>query len=374
MKKDKVMEYLFAIILCCVLFFNLFVLNVFNDKYIFAIFLLIYLLICKIYVKDRKAESVNKNKVILLMSVFSIIYILLLYVVGISAGFYKNPTPFSCKGLVTRILPYTAILICAELIRNIFVTRNNKKSTIIVTVALVTIDILTNIELYNNNNLRQVLALIGYVGLSSISVNLLCNYIVKRYGYIPNMIYRVITTIYIYVFSIIPDIYLFFQSVFRIIYPYIIYILIDTAFATNNFKMVIKNKKANIVSIIGTTIICISIVLLVSCKFKYGIMVVGSSSMADSINKGDLILFEQYSNQELDEGQVIIFNKDNKMNIHRIIDVRILNDETIYYTKGDNNQQQDEGYRKSQDISGVVKLNINYLGWPTIWINKLFEN
>lgn len=95
--------------------------------------------------------------------------------------------------------------------------------------------------------------------------------------------------------------------------------------------------------------------------------------MAGSINKGDAIFFEQYRGQKLEEGQVIVFLKDNVQTIHRIDDIQILNGETIYYTKGDNNQQKDEGYRIEQDIKGIVKFRLLYIGWPTVWLNQLFN-
>jgi signal peptidase I len=95
--------------------------------------------------------------------------------------------------------------------------------------------------------------------------------------------------------------------------------------------------------------------------------------MTGSINKGDAIIFEQYKGQELEEGQVIIFYKDNIQTIHRIQDIQLLNGETIYYTKGENNQQKDDGYRIEQDIIGVVKFKLIYIGWPTIWVKQLFS-
>ena len=71
MKKDAIMEYVFVIVLCCILFFNLFVLNIFNNKYVFLIFLSIYLIICKKFVESRKISNKNKNKIIFLVIIFS---------------------------------------------------------------------------------------------------------------------------------------------------------------------------------------------------------------------------------------------------------------------------------------------------------------
>ena len=95
--------------------------------------------------------------------------------------------------------------------------------------------------------------------------------------------------------------------------------------------------------------------------------------MTGSINKGDAIIFEKYTNQELKEGEVIIFYKENVVTIHRIQDIQVLNGEKIYYTKGDYNEQQDKGYRKDKDIIGQVKFRLIYTGWPTLWVNELFS-
>jgi len=227
--------------------------------------------------------------------------------------------------------------------------------------------------MYSIDNLESMLGLIGYVGFSGISTNILCNYIVKRYGIIPNIIYRIITTIYIYVFGLLPDIYLFFQSVYKIMYPYIIYIIIDNFFEKRTFKRVSKNERISLISLLVSIIIVISIVMLISCKFKYGILVVGSSSMTGMIDKGDAVVFEKYDKQQLKKNQIIVFIKDNIKTIHSIENIEVKNDERIYYTKGVHNQQRDDGYRTDKDIIGVVKFKIVNIGWPTIWLNNSFN-
>ena len=40
--------------------------------------------------------------------------------------------------------------------------------------------------------------------------------------------------------------------------------------------------------------------MLISCKFKFGVLVIGSGSMTGTINKGDIVLYETYGkNDEL---------------------------------------------------------------------------
>ena len=373
MKKDKAIEYVLLVIICMLTFFNLFLPNVELQTWTLAIFLVLYTIVLTKILKFKKIDNVNKNKIIILIIGLSIIYIFLLYLIGIYVGFYNNINAFTTERIFKTILPYIIIVICSEIIRQIFVTTQNKMNTIIITIALVLAEITTFINSSNIWNLSEMLILIGYVTFPSISVNLLCNYIVKKYGIIPNILYRITTTIYIYIFGVLPDIYMFFQSIYKIIFPYIIYIIIDDYFENSKFKKVAKRKKVSIISLVISIILIISIVMLISCKFKYGILVVGSSSMTGTIDKGDAVVYEKFSGEQLENGQVIVFTKDNIKTIHAIENVQVKNNETIYYTKGTNNQQQDEGYRTNNDIIGVVKFKIIDIGWPTIWLNDVFE-
>jgi signal peptidase I len=373
MKKDKVIEYMLLVIICMLTFFNLFLPNVELQKWTLTIFLVLYTIVLTKIFKFKKVDNVNKSKIIILIMGLSIIYVFLLYLIGIYVGFYKNINAFTSERIFKTILPYIIIVICSEIIRQIFVTTQNKINTIIVTIVLVLAEITIFINTSNIWNLGEMLILLGYVTFPSISINLLCNYIVKKYGIIPNIVYRIITTIYIYIFGILPDIYMFFQSIYKIIFPYIIYIIIDDYFENSKFKKVAKRKKVSIISLVISIFLITSIVMLISCKFKYGILVVGSSSMAGTIDKGDAIVYEKFDGRQLEKGQVIVFTKDNIKTIHAIENVQVKNNETIYYTKGTNNQQQDEGYRTNNDIIGVVKFRIIDIGWPTIWINDVFE-
>lgn len=373
MKKDKVIEYILLIILCTVTFFNLFLLNVEIQKTILTVFLIIYTIIVFKIFKFRKIDNKNKKKIIILFLGFSILFILILYFIGIYSGFYKNINSGNNKVFFNTVIPYTICIICSEIIRQIFVSKEDKKNTLLMTFALV----LTEIAIFTNLskvwNLEEMLVLIGYIVFPSVSTNLLCNYIVKKYGLIPNVLYRTITSIYIYTFGILPDVYIFFQSIYKIIFPYIIYIVVDDFFENTKFRKIVKKEKISLISLTISIIIVISIVMLVSCKFKYGILVVGSSSMAGTIDKGDAIIYKKFEGEQLKKGQVIVFIKDDIKTIHSIENVEIKNNEIIYFTKGTNNEQQDEGYRTIKDIIGTVKFKIMDIGWPTIWLNEIFD-
>ena len=98
--------------------------------------------------------------------------------------------------------------------------------------------------------------------------------------------------------------------------------------------------------------------------------------MKPKIAKGDVIIMEKLSKEEykkLKKGDIIVFKYQNRLIAHRIYSI-ISGDEKVYYiTKGDYNAQPDAVATESSNVSGIVRLKIEKIGLPSIWLNELFQ-
>jgi len=101
-------------------------------------------------------------------------------------------------------------------------------------------------------------------------------------------------------------------------------------------------------------------------------LVIGSESMTGEYNKGDAVLYEDYDDQTVKVGDVLVFKKGNSRIIHRVVEIERINGQNRYYTKGDANEDRDSGYITDESIIGVANVKIPYLGYPTIWLRDLF--
>lgn len=382
MQKEKIKLYILEILLFTFLFIALIISK--RITYItLAIFLTTYTILLKITIKKKKILSIYKKQIFISMILFGIIYIGLFYIFGFyEYDFSKSPTSFGLKTIYRYILPITLIIITTEEIRQTFITQNGtinilKKqldiSKTILFINTVLIDILIYIRLYDIKKLDDFLTIIGFITFASISCNMLYNYITKRCGNKSVIIYKLITILYIYIIPIIPNMYIYFRSFLRMIYPYIIYLIIENTYSKTNSKLAYKNKSKNIITITTTLILTTLITMLISCQFKYGILVIGSESMTPTINIGDTIIYKQYKNQIIKKGDIIVFNNNGIKTIHRVTKIENINNKTRYTTKGDANELEDIGYITKEDIIGIKKLKIKYIGYPTIWIRELFN-
>ena len=381
MEKDKIRVFILEILLIIFLFFALFALNIFSRK-ILALSLGIYAIIVSLFLKKRRFPSINKKQVTTLMVVFSILYIAIFYLLGLYFGFERSKILFSFRTIIDFILPLSIIIISSEWIRGTFLshkleigykTKKKDLSIVFTYISMVIIDLLIYTEVYNVRVLDDFLTVLGFIFFSSLSCNLLYNYITNRYGIKGVIIFRLITVLFAYIIPIVPDLYIFFRSFLRMLYPYLIYLVFEKMFSKNDYSMGRQEKRKEM---IGNTLIialAAALVMLISCEFRYGIIVVGSESMTGTINKGDAVVFEKYTNQEIKNGQVIIFNYNNIQTIHRVVEVQRINGEYRYYTQGDANKRKDEDYRTKEDIYALVDLKVKYIGYPTLWVRELFS-
>ena len=380
MKPDKIKVCIFELLLIVIFLFALFVPNIFTRK-ILAVILFIYMIIVCYVLKKRRIQSINKKHSIILMAVFSLVYVAIFYLLGLYFGFEKSKVLFSVWTVITFILPLSVIIFSSEIIRNVFLSQKInlelKKGKIdlsptITYISMVLIDLSIYTGIYDLTNLDDTLTALGFVLFASLSCNLLYNYISKRYGSKGIIIYRIITTLYVYIIPITPDIYIFFQSFIRMIYPYIMYLVMEKTFSTNDFAIAYSERRNEV---LGNTILLVVtalFIMLISCQFRYGILVIGSDSMTGTINKGDAIIFEKYDEQLIEEGQIILFDYNGIQTVHRVIDIKSINGKLRFYTKGDANKNKDDGYITENEIYGLVKLKVKYLGYPTLWVRSLF--
>ena len=370
MKSEKIKIYVIEIAL--IIFFLLaMIFNKVITRQILAIVLLVFMGITTLLIKTYKMDLTNKRQIILLLTGIGVIYVAVLYLIGIFAGFYNATVKLSLWSIWKYIIPYIVIIISSEMIRKKIVLKEDKISKIIILVIMVMLDVILTTNIYNLNTAKDYFTLVSFVIFASIANNLLFNYIEIQYRNAKAIImYRIITTLYVYVFPIIPDLYIFLESIIKMVVPYIIYIILENVYSKQKMVVALETRKKERITSIIICIISIIIVMLISCKFKYGVLVIGSGSMTGTINKGDIIFYEKYKNtDDIKVGDIIVFYEDDIKVIHRIIDQKLMGEETRYYTKGDANQKQDDSYRKTKDIIGQVKVRIPYIGWFTLWIN-----
>lgn len=373
MKINILKVYCIEFILVIILTFALFVLNT-SSKVLLSIVLTISAISCCLLLKKRNVEGINTKKVTIFLIFFAILYLVAFYTMGLYFGYNDAAVKFSFNTFLKYIIPTAIIIIASEVIRNVLLAQNLKFSNSVTCLITILIDLIIYVDIYNLNTYQEKIDVIAFVLIASAACNMLYNYISKKYGYKGNIIYRLITVLYVYLIPIIPNVLVFFRALLRIVYPYIIYHVLDATFIQDNTVVSMEKKRNDfIVKIVLLSIIAM-LAMLVSCQFRYGALVIASGSMTGTLNIGDVIIFERKDPKEtIETGEIVVFNNSNLRIVHRVDSVKKINGFTQYITKGDKNPEVDDGYITDDDILGIYKFKINYLGYPSLWIRDILK-
>lgn len=93
-------------------------------------------------------------------------------------------------------------------------------------------------------------------------------------------------------------------------------------------------------------------------------------SMGNGFNKGDILLVTRADPDNLEIGDIIIFNVNQRNPvIHRIIDIKEINGKKVFSTLGDNNWAQFEWEKEileSQLVGKAALKLVPYIGWAKL--------
>lgn len=371
MTKDRKVLLSVSVSFLVILFLALF-LPVKSSRVWAALILVPAALIAYFVIKKRSILSINKRQVLLLMIVIGALWVTLLYLSGIHFGFSRTGTPFGAQVAFLYILPITLSIISIEIIRGILRAQEDKTVDIICYFMCIVADVLIASNLHSITSFNKFMDVVGLTLLPAVTANLLYHFISKRFGALPVISYRLIIALYPMLFSIVPITPDAIVSLGNLILPLLVYAFISALFE----KKKRTHKKTSVVSYISIGAACavmISIVMIISCQFSIGALVIGSASMTGELNTGDVAIYERYEDQIVQEGDVLVFSVGNSRIIHRVIDIEYTDSGARYFTKGDANDEADIGFITDEDIIGVVSFKIAYVGYPTVWLRDLFS-
>ena len=150
-----------------------------------------------------------------------------------------------------------------------------------------------------------------------------------------------------------------------------------------------NTKESKIANLIGTLLILLVIpiaivALTIAIKANinhdtlpdflgYKPLIVGSNSMEDVFEVGDLTISLEVEEDELEVGDIISFwdSEGDTVITHRIAEITTEeNGETIYITKGDMNDEVDEEAVTFSQIEGKYVWHIKYIGKIILWLQE----
>lgn len=346
------------------------------EEYGIVIFLGLVLAITILSLGHEKKRNLYEKDNILSILIYCFIYYIIIYLSGIIIGFLRTRYSLTPLGILRNTVPIILTIVISEFLRYEMLSKTPKNKVLIVLTCLlfVTIDTKLVAYAYDLNTNLGIIKLCYMSVLPILSKNFLLTYLCYKFGYVPCIIYRLIMELPVYIIPIVPNINEYFKTIIELLLP--AYILWRTYKEFGSKKGKSDIRRSFIVQRVTTVILLIFLTItiaLTSGVFKYYALAIGSDSMNPKIKKGDVVIVEKVSQDNIGSlkvGEVLVYKYNDIVVVHRIIKMEKINDNYYFRTKGDNNNTEDAWTIDQVSVIGKAVTMIPYAGIPTVWLSE----
>lgn len=356
--------------------------SAYNIAYLYIINPIFWILIAGVLriVLGKSLENRKLKKPIMEYTVIAVLVYIITYMVsGLFVTFGKNPFSTTLIGLFTNLWILGVEIVAREYIRYKLINNvyEKDKMKIAVVISIVYIIIQINLGQYINAKLTAliIVKVVCQTLLPLIAKNLLFSYTSIYCGYMPAVIYELITHLYLWLSPILPNAPWVMSAIIDSVIPIILFLYIR--YVKN--KLNIFRSKENIINSDPRNIIILVVLIILAIWFAVGVfpikpVAIASGSMEKVLYVGDVAIIKKCNANDVNEGDIIEYQMQGFTVVHRIIQKSQKNGEFYFITKGDNNNSPDSDEVREDQLIGKVIYKIKYIGYPAIWLHLLQED
>lgn len=374
---------IFHLVILLYLIFSIFINKLIDLKTYNLIINPIFWLIISISIYIRTGNNhgrfskLNENeKTILITTLF---YLIINFMSGLIFGYTSNPYSNKVIPFLTNFWQIVIVIMGIEYTRSYVINenKNNKLFVILFTIIFILLEINFSKLFSSINDREELFKYVSSTLLPLVFGNILYTYLTIKGSYKLVYIYRVIVEVTFLIVPILPNFDWFMIGIRGIIVPAIIYLVLKY---TSNYKAVRTRsngrKKQNPLIYVPVFSIILIFVLFMAGIFIYEPIAVLSNSMNPVFYRGDVVIYRKVDNNKLKnikKYNIIVYSKDGQAVVHRVVDKYIKDGETYFITKGDANISNDLNPVSESQVIGVYQLSIKYIGYPSVWLNQIFN-
>ena len=368
----------YGIAICFLLFYFLFFFFDISFSFFNFLFYGLLFLIFILLFRDKKLIRNYHKEFSQTVFIISIIYFIIYYILGVIIGYSYNVYSTSFIGILRNIIVIVVPLLFREEVRSRFLFLNKKKFGIFfITLLFIVLELFSSTFFTYSNN-EELFINFFSVFLPIVLENILLTYLAyigirsTVYAYfIPMLISR-------YFIPITLDVDWFFALLFQLILVVVIFYVSFNEYLWKEKRIYsYKTNKTNSVIYLFGVVLIVSFGLFVAGVFKYRPVAILTYSMEPIFTRGDAVIVEKLDDEEknkLKKGDIIQYQVDKTVVIHRIIKVKKEDNKKVYILKGDNNNAKDPKPVYMEQIMGKVLFSIPKVGYPSVWLSEFLHS
>lgn len=327
------------------------------------------------YFKEKKLIRNYHKDFMQTVLIITISYFILYYLSGVIVGFVYNAYDTSIIGILLNTFLFVCPLLFREEIRQKFIYfHKSKTACVFITIVFIACELFSS-TFFNFQTNKEFFSQFVSIFLPIVIENILLTYLSfigirsTVYAYfIPMLISR-------YYLPVVVDLDWFYSLLLQLLLSGVIYSFIQNEYLWKVNRIYSRSTdKKN--SFLYACVCCLVLFfgLFVAGVFKYQPVAILTYSMKPKFTRGDAVVIEKLKTdrekRKLKKGDVIQYQYNGTVIIHRIIDSYKEDGEKVYILKGDNNKSKDLKPVYLNQIMGKVVFSIPKVGYPSVWFSE----
>lgn len=311
----------------------------------------------------------------------------ILILVGIVAGFGKSPYAFTPVAILTNLFYVASFLVGIEISRAYLINtaisiKRKRLNLIILSTTLLFMIIQISPDQFTLLNFAEPVDSLEFIGktmITLLSMNLLASYLSYLGGASAAIGYTGTLLAFQWFSPILPDLHWTISALVGTIAPAIGFVVLQNSFSTSQERKQKPHKRRKSSDSASWTVVAIISLLIVFFSFGYlGVKptVIYSGSMQPTLKVGDIAIIDDVDIESIKEGDLIQYvGYDNvSLIIHRVVNIQQQENQNVFITKGDANDDPDSMPVTPNRITGKSVFTIPGIGWIQIFFKSLFKN
>ena len=198
MKKIKSIYIIEFIIL--LLDFVLFFIHNLTYQYILSVIGFLWLfLITRLIYKKKKDTSFYRKQAFRIVIIILLFFYIIVSLLGLVLGFNKTSFSLNPQKWMQGLIPVLLITVMSEEVRYLLIKNNSgdKKGYFLVTISLILFYIAISTNIFAIRGFYQLFIFICVTLMPVIAKEILSSYMVKNYGFLPTLSYKLIMNLYL---------------------------------------------------------------------------------------------------------------------------------------------------------------------------------
>ncbi len=324
-----------------------------------------------------KEKSIVRQQMTTLAFLFGVVFITIQLISGMLLGFGKNPASITISGILYNSFCVGTVLVGREVIRTYTLCSYKRKKMIKVLIFIIMLFTLTDLNINRILTVKSskdvVIVLAQYI-LPILCKNIFATFLVLYGGAKASIIYLGMLLAFEWLSPILPLLPWLGVALIGVVIPLLgTSVVVEKHHKLTKFIKGIETKKESILSYVVPSIIIVATIWFMVGVFPYYPSAIVTGSMKPMIQPGDVVIIDKIESleamKELEVGDIIQFERNDLMINHRIIEIIERDGQTLYQTKGDNNNVADTPLVEMKDIRGRIIHVVPKVGWPSVWLH-----